>query len=78
MNSLSKLALATVITLSSASLALAKEADRSAHQAPTSPIAQNPADSAHAAGGIEASTVEGEIKKVDKEAGHARPGEGWR
>jgi Cu(I)/Ag(I) efflux system protein CusF len=68
MNYVSKLTLVTAITLSSASLAFAQNADHSAHHAPSSHVAQNSADSGHK-GGVEGKMVEGEVKKVDKDAG---------
>jgi Cu(I)/Ag(I) efflux system protein CusF len=68
MNSLSKLALAAAITLSSASVAFAQNADHGTNHAPSMSIAQNSAASNSASG--EASAMsEGEIKKVDKETG---------
>jgi Cu/Ag efflux protein CusF len=56
MNALSKFALATAIALSSASLAFAQDAQQGA------------STSTHA-GGVVGQTVDGEVRKVDKEAG---------
>jgi Cu(I)/Ag(I) efflux system protein CusF len=64
MNSLPKLALATAITLFSASLVFADDM----HHVSSSHAAQNSANSSQPAG-VEGQMVEGEIKKVDKEAG---------
>jgi Cu(I)/Ag(I) efflux system protein CusF len=64
MNAISKLALAAAITLSSASLAFAQEAHRvqagqDVHDASASTQAN----------GVAGQMVEGEVRKVDKEAG---------
>lgn len=69
MNTLSKLTLAAAITLCSASLALAQQIDHGAHHASSAQVAQNSADSAHNGNGVAGQMVEGEVKKVDKEAG---------
>lgn len=68
MNALSKLTLAAAIAVSSASLAFAQQAGHGAHQAPASQVAQN---SVASTSGSETGTTmtDGEIKKVDKEAG---------
>lgn len=70
MNAFSTLALAAAITLSSAPLALAQQTDHNAHHAPSSTTANNAADAAgHKGGGVAGQMVDGEIKKVNKEAG---------
>jgi Cu/Ag efflux protein CusF len=68
LNSLSKLAVAAAITFSSASLAFAQEAHGGAQRDPSSQVAQNAATPAHK-GGVEDQMVDGEVRKVDKEAG---------
>ncbi len=73
MNALTKLTLAAAIALSPVSLAFAQNADHGAHHPAASPVAQNAADSATTtsapASGAEASMTEGEVRKVDKDAG---------
>jgi Cu/Ag efflux protein CusF len=66
MDALSRFVFATVITLSSAPLALAEDAHQGTHAAPggNSHGASTP-DS----GGVTGQTVDGEIRKVDKDAG---------
>ncbi|MDB5841662.1 MAG: transporter [Herminiimonas sp.] len=65
MNILSKSSFSAAIIFSSASLAFAQEA----HNAQAGHDEHKASASAHSAGGTEASTVDGEVKKVDKEAG---------
>ncbi len=73
MNTFTKLTLAAAIALSPVSLAFAQNADHGAHHPPASPVAQNAANSATTtstpASGAEASMTEGEVRKVDKDAG---------
>jgi Cu/Ag efflux protein CusF len=68
MKALSKLALATVIALSSAPLAFAMEAPQGAQQVQAAQSAQGGSAPAHA-GDVAGQTVDGEVRKVDKEAG---------
>lgn len=69
MNAFSKLALAAAITLSSGPLAFAQQTDHNAHHAASSTAANNSADAGQKGGGVAGQMVEGEIKKVNKEAG---------
>jgi Cu/Ag efflux protein CusF len=69
MKALSKLTLATAITVASASLAFAQQADQGGHPAAYSQVVQSSADSSHKSNGVAGRTAEGDVKKVDKEAG---------
>jgi Cu/Ag efflux protein CusF len=64
MNALSKLAIATVFAMSSAATAVAQESGHGSHGAP----AGHAAHSGHQSG-VAGQKVDGEVKKVDKEAG---------
>jgi Cu(I)/Ag(I) efflux system protein CusF len=68
MNPIARLAAAAAFILSSASLAFAQGPEHSAHHASSSQIAQNEADAGKSAG-VEGQMAEGEVRKVDKEAG---------
>ncbi|MDB5794045.1 MAG: transporter [Noviherbaspirillum sp.] len=68
MNASSKMALAATIALATVSLAFAQHADYGAHNA-SSQVAQTPADSAQQGNGVAGQMVEGEVRKVDKDAG---------
>jgi Cu(I)/Ag(I) efflux system protein CusF len=69
MNASSKMALAATIALATVSLAFAQHADHGAHNAPSLQVAQTPADSAQQGNGVAGQMVEGEVRKVDKDAG---------
>jgi Cu(I)/Ag(I) efflux system protein CusF len=68
MHTLSKFALATAIALSSAPLAFAQDAQQGAPHAQGGQAVQGASTSTHA-GGVAGQTVDGEVRKVDKEAG---------
>ena len=68
MNAFSKLAVATAITLSSVSLAIAQQSHHGAHSAPAAHAGHASSDQAHQ-GGVAGQTVDGEVKKVEKETG---------
>jgi Cu(I)/Ag(I) efflux system protein CusF len=68
MNAISKLALATVIALSSATLAFGQEAHHGAHGSEAGHDVHNASTSTQS-NGVAGQMVDGEIRKVDKEAG---------
>lgn len=70
MNAISKLSIAAVFVFSSTATAVAQESGHGAHAAHGAPAAEakHAAHSGHQAG-VAAQMVDGEVKKVDKEAG---------
>jgi Cu/Ag efflux protein CusF len=70
MNALSKLAIATVFAFSSAATAIAQESSHGPHGAHAAPAAHaGPAAHLGHQSGVAGQKVDGEVKKVDKEAG---------
>ncbi len=69
MNKFSKIALAMAVALSSTSMAFAQKTEHDAHHAPSSDIARISADASQKGNGIASQMVDGEVKKVNKEAG---------
>jgi len=68
MNALMKLTLTAAFTLCTASAALAQQSDHGAHQHASAQAEQSAAGSGSKGGGVMGQLVDGEIKKVNKEA----------
>jgi Cu/Ag efflux protein CusF len=68
MNAISKLTIAVALAISSVSMAFAQQSDHGAHHPASMQSAQNPADGAQKGAGVASQNVEGEVKKVNKEA----------